>query len=61
MDYLELRKRKVFHKYIDSDIFNTKTESNLNKSYHPPKYSTTQPSLDKTKNDIFNYKEDPVK
>ena len=57
MDYIELRKRKVFHKYLDSDIFNTKVESNLNKSYRPPKYSTTQPSFEKTKNDIFNSKE----
>lgn len=64
MDYLELRKRKVYNKYLDSDIFNTRADSNLNKSYHPPKYKTSQPSLDKTKSDIFNTKEknpDPFK
>lgn len=54
MDYLELRKRKVFRKYQESDIFNTKAESNQNKSYHYPKYKSRQQSLIETKNDIFN-------
>ena len=57
MDYIELRKRKVFDKYHDSDIFNTRSESNINKSYRPPRYKTAQPSLEKTKSDIFNTKE----
>ena len=60
MNYIELRKIKIFNKYHDSDIFNTKTESNLNKSYRPPKYKTTQPSLEKTKSDIFNTKDKSV-
>ena len=57
MDYIELRKRKLFKKYHDSDIFNTRTEPNMNKVYRPPRRKTTQPSLEKTKSDIFNTKE----
>ena len=54
MNVIELRKIKVFNKYHDSDIFNTRTETNLKKTYRPKKYKTTQPSLEKTKSDIFN-------
>ena len=64
MDNIDLRKRKLFIKYHDSDIFNTRTESNIKKTYRPQKYKTTQPSLEKTKSDIFNTKEksiDPTK
>ena len=60
MNVIELRKKKVFNKYHDSDIFNTRTEPNLNKTYRPPKYKTTQPSLEKTKSDIFNTKDKSV-
>ena len=60
MNVIELRKRKVFNKYHDSDIFNTRTEPNLNKTYRPPKYKTTQPSLEKTKSDIFNTKDKSI-
>ena len=54
MDYIELRKRTVFKRYHDSDIFNLKTESKLNKSSNPSKNRTTQASLEKTKDDLFN-------
>ena len=57
MDYIELRKRKLFKKYHESDIFNIKTEPNMNKTYRPSLHKTVQPSLDKTKSDIFNTKE----
>ena len=60
MDYFQLRKKKFINKYHDSDIFNTRAESNLNKSYHPPRYKTAQPSLEKTKSDVFNTKEKSV-
>ena len=60
MDYIELRKKNVYNKYHDSDIFNIKSESNLDKSYKIPKYKTAQQSLEKTKNDIFNTKEKNV-
>ena len=54
MDYIELRKRTVFKRYHDSDIFNLKTESKLNKSSNPSKNRKTQASLEKTKDDLFN-------
>ena len=54
MDYIELRKRTVFKKYHDSDIFNLKFDSKLNKSSNHNKNRTTQGSLEKTKNDLFN-------
>ena len=54
MDYIELRKRTVFKRYHDSDIFNLKKDSKLNKSSIPSKNRTTQGSLEKTKNDLFN-------
>lgn len=54
MDYLTLRKRTVFKRYHDSDIFNVKGESKNNKSALPQKNRTTQGSLEKTKNDLFN-------
>ena len=54
MNLIEERKRTLFKKYHDSDIFNTQVDANLNKSYRPPKYKATQPSLEKTKSDIFN-------
>ena len=57
MDYIELRKRKLFKKYHESDIFNIKTEPNMNKTYRPSLHKTVQPSLDKTKSYIFNKKE----
>jgi len=57
MNLIEIRKRTLFKKYHDSDIFNIQTDANINKSYRPPKYKTTQPSLEKTKSDIFNTNE----
>ena len=60
MDYIELRKKNVYKKYHDSDIFNIKNDSNIDKSYKDPKYKTAQQSLEKTKNDIFNTKEKNV-
>ena len=54
MDYIELRKRTVFKRYHDSDIFNLKNDSKFNKSSNPSKNRTTQGSLEKTKNDLFN-------
>ena len=54
MDYIQLRKRNVISKYHDSDIFNLKNETKLNKSSNPSRMHTYQPSLEKTKNDIFN-------
>ena len=54
MDYIKLRKRTVIGKYHDSDIFNLKNEIKLNKSSNPSKNRTTQGSLEKTKDDIFN-------
>ena len=54
MDYIELRKRTVIKKYHDSDIFNLKKDQKLNKSTNPSKNRTTQGSLEKTKDDIFN-------
>ena len=45
MNLIELRKRTLFKKYHDSDIFNTQADANINKSYRPPKYKTAQPSL----------------
>ena len=68
MDYIELRKRTVFKRYHDSDIFNLKKDSKLNKSSNPNKNRTTQTSLEKTKDDLFNtldhqkiYKVKPLK
>ena len=57
MNNIETRKRKLFKKYHESDIFNTRTEPNINKTYRPPRRKTIQPSLEKTKSDIFNTKE----
>ena len=54
MDYIGLRKRTVFKSYHDSDIFNLKNDSKFNKSSNPSKNRTTQGSLEKTKNDLFN-------
>ncbi len=54
MDYLTLRKRTIFKRYHDSDIFNVKGESKNNKSALPQENRTTQGSLEKTKNDLFN-------
>ena len=54
MDYIELRKRTVFKRYHDSDIFNLKNDYKLNKSSNPSKNLTTQSSLEQTKNDLFN-------
>ena len=54
MDYIQLRKRNVISKYHDSDIFNLKNETKLNKSSNPSRMRTYQPSLEKTKDDIFN-------
>ena len=54
MDNIELRKRTVFKRYHDSDIFNLKNDSKFNKSSNPSKNRTTQGSLEKTKNDLFN-------
>ena len=54
MDYIQLRKRNVINKYHDSDIFNLKNETKLNKSSNPSRMRTYQPSLEKTKDDIFN-------
>ena len=54
MDYINLRKRTVIRKYHDSDIFNLKNEMSFNKSSNPSKNRTTQGSLEKTKDDIFN-------
>ena len=56
MNYAESRQRKLYKKYHESDIFNTRTEPNINKTYRPPIHKTTQPSLEKTKSDIFNTK-----
>ena len=54
MDYIQLRKRTVIKKYHESDIFNLKKDSQLNKSSRPLKNRTTQGTLEKTKDDIFN-------
>ena len=54
MDYIKLRKRNIIKRYHDSDIFNLKTDSKLNKSTNPLKHRTTQESLEKTKDDLFN-------
>ena len=54
MDYIQLRKRTVIKKYHESDIFNLKKDSQLNKSSRPLKNRTTQGPLEKTKDDIFN-------
>ena len=57
MNYAESRQRKLYNKYHESDIFNTRTEPNTNKTYRPPIHKTAQPTLEKTKSDIFNTKE----
>ena len=54
MNLIEIRKRTLFKKYHDSDIFNIQTDANINKSYRPPKYKTAQTSLEKTKNEFID-------
>ena len=44
MDNIQLRKRTVIKKYHESDIFNLKKDSQLNKSSRPLKDRTTQGS-----------------
>ena len=52
MDFIKMRKKAVIQKYHDSDIFNTKKNSTLVQKNK--KFNYKQPSIEKTKNDIFH-------